>query len=262
VTYFEQKFWLCLNKFTAILTHIFKEREHTKTTKKDAMLMETLSYSIQMEIAGNTAMWTRPDTGDCPVTYPAPTDSAVPARFVSVLWGPAVEIVPLKAEVCAPIQYHSYCTNYGGPLRSDTAIKKGNNYQLFATVLIDVCYKLYAEVRPNYQKNGLPEKAKAWDSNTTSPGHAYQSIFQRRLKRGQSYATLSLGWSEFTPSYVGELRGTTKVLSDLPAIVLPSMLRQVFSQGYCSPVAYVYDNDVVIKNGALEYPRRGAYDGQ
>jgi hypothetical protein len=25
-----------------------------------------------MEIAGNTAMWTRPDTGDSPVSYPAP----------------------------------------------------------------------------------------------------------------------------------------------------------------------------------------------
>lgn len=34
-------------------------------------------YPIQMEIAGPTAMWTRPDTGDCPVSYPAPTYSAV-----------------------------------------------------------------------------------------------------------------------------------------------------------------------------------------
>ena len=24
-----------------------------------------------MEVAGATAMWTRPDTGDCPVSYPA-----------------------------------------------------------------------------------------------------------------------------------------------------------------------------------------------
>ena len=30
------------------------------------------SYEVQVEIAGATAMWTRPDTGDCPVSYPAP----------------------------------------------------------------------------------------------------------------------------------------------------------------------------------------------
>jgi CRISPR-associated protein Cas5d len=214
-----------------------------------------------MEISGSTAMWTRPDTGDCPVSYPAPTYSAVKAIFESILWGPDVEIVPLKAELCTPVQYHSYCTNYGGSLRSTTAMKKGNNYQLYATVLIDVCYKLYAEVMPNHRKNGLPEKARQWDRKTTSPGHAYQSIFQRRLKRGQSFSSLALGWSEFTLSYFGELRSTTKVLSDLPPIIIPSMLRQVFSKGYNSPVSYIYDNDLVIKNGVLKYPKRGTdYD--
>lgn len=34
-------------------------------------------YEIEMEISGNTAIWTRPDTGDCPVSYPVPTYSAV-----------------------------------------------------------------------------------------------------------------------------------------------------------------------------------------
>ena len=159
------------------------------------------------------------------------------------------------------MQYHSYCTNYGGPLRSTTTMKNGNNYQLYATVLIDVCYKLYAEVMPNHRKNGLPEKAWQWDRKTTSPGHAYQSIFQRRLKRGQSFSSPALGWSEFTPSYFGELRSTTKVLSDLPPIIIPSMLRQVFPKGYNSPVSYIYDNDLVIKDGVLKYPKRGAdYD--
>ncbi len=111
------------------------------------------SYPVKMEIAGNTAMWTRPDIGDCPVSYPAPTFSAVKAIFESILWGPDVEIIPLKAELCTPIQYHSYGTNYGGPLRSSTTIKAGNSYQLFATVLIDVCNRLYAEVVPYKNKN-------------------------------------------------------------------------------------------------------------
>ena len=87
-----------------------------------------------MEIAGRTAIWTRPDSGDCPCSYPAPTYSAVRGIFESVLWGPAVLVIPTRVELCAPIQYHSYATNYGGPIRSGTSIKGGNNYQLFATV--------------------------------------------------------------------------------------------------------------------------------
>ena len=223
--------------------------------------MVQLSYPIKMEIAGDTAMWTRPDTGDCPVSYPAPTYSAVKAIFESVLWGPDVEVIPTRVELCTPIQYHSYCTNYGGPLRSPKSIKDGNNYQLFATVLIDVCYKLYAEVVPNRKKGNLPQKALEWDRKTTSPGHAYQSIFARRLKRGQCFSIPALGWREFTPSYFGELRDTTQVLTTLPPVIIPSMLRQVFSDGYSSSVSYVYDNDLVIRNGALEYPNRGdGYD--
>ncbi|MEG2623359.1 MAG: CRISPR-associated protein Cas5 [Clostridia bacterium] len=222
--------------------------------------MMTLPYSIEMEIAGETAMWTRPDSGDCPVSYPAPTFSAVKAIFESVLWGPAVEIVPTSVELCKPVQYHAYCTNYGGPRRSGTSIKQGNNYQLYATVLIDVCYKLYAEVLPNRRKDNLPDKARQWDSATSSPGHAYQSIFRRRLKCGQSFSSIALGWREFTPSYFGVLRDTTNVLTDLPSIIIPSMLRQVFSKGYQCQVAYVYDHDVVINNGVLVYSRRGAGD--
>ena len=53
--------------------------------------MQEKRYLIQMEIAGNTAMWTRPDTGDSPISYPAPTFSAVKSIFESILWGPAIE---------------------------------------------------------------------------------------------------------------------------------------------------------------------------
>lgn len=212
-----------------------------------------MPYSIQMEIAGNTAMWTRPDTGDTFVSYPAPTYSAVKAIFESVLWGPAVEIIPRKTEICAPVQFHNYYTNYGGPLRKSISIKKGDGYQLCATVLIDVCYRLYAEVAPYKMKEKLPQSAKIWDNATTSPGHAYQEIFTRRLKRGQCFSVPFLGWREFTPSYFGEFRDGTQVQSEMETVVIPSMLRQVFSKGYQSEVAYEYDTDVEIAGGVLTY---------
>ena len=142
------------------------------------------TYQVSMEVAGDTALWTRPDTGDSPCSYPAPTYSAVRGLFESILWGPAVRIIPRKVELCSAPQYHSYATNYGGPLRKSSLISKDNNYQLFATVLTGVCYRLYADVIPNPNKEKLPDRAREWDRRTTSPGHAYQEMFNRRLLRG------------------------------------------------------------------------------
>lgn len=62
------------------------------------------TYQIAMEIAGNTALWTRPDSGDSPCTYPAPTYSAARGLFESVLWGPAVIVLP---ERWSSAQYRS-----------------------------------------------------------------------------------------------------------------------------------------------------------
>jgi CRISPR-associated protein Cas5d len=208
-------------------------------------------------------MWTRPDTGDCPVSYPVPTYSAVKGIIESILWGPAVKVIPMKVEICSPIQYHNYQTNYGGPLRKPRVVKGGGGYQLLATVLIDVCYRFYAEVSAvsPIVKERVPERAKQWDSKTTSPGHAYQSIFNRRLQRGQSFTIPFLGWKEFAPSYFGAFRETTRVQRNIDS-TLPSLLREVFSEGYASKPAFTYDQNVEIKAGVLEFPREGDANAQ
>lgn len=220
--------------------------------------MRGKTYEIQMEISGNTAMWTRPDTGDCPVSYPAPTYSAAKGIFESLLWGPAVQIVPTRVEICSPLQYHNYQTNYGGPLRKPGVITGGGGFQLLATVLIDVCYRLYAEVEPAPQpmKARAPVKAQQWDEKTTSPGHAFRAIFDRRLRRGQCFTLPFLGWKEFGPSYFGPFREATDVRTDI-SVVIPSMLREVFSEGYASERAFTYDQDVRISEGVLEFSREG-----
>jgi CRISPR-associated protein Cas5d len=212
-------------------------------------------YQIQLEISGPTAMWTRPDTGDCPVSYPVPTYSAVKAIFESILWGPAVEVIPTRVEICAPLQYHSYQTNYGGPLRKSKVVKEGGSFQLLATVLIDVCYKIYANVSvvsPEIKKR-LTKQALQWDRKTTSPGHAYQEIFNRRLKKGQCFTIPFLGWKEFGPSYFGPFRDHTVVQNEIN-LVIPSLLREVFSDGYATNHAFSYDQNVPIIDGVLEFP--------
>jgi CRISPR-associated protein Cas5d len=98
-----------------------------------------------MEIAGPTAIFTRPDSGASFVSYPAPTYSAVKGMFECAARWKSAYIQPTRVEICNPIQFQSYATNYGGPLRNPKQIDKGSSYQLLATILIDVCYKVYGE---------------------------------------------------------------------------------------------------------------------
>ena len=44
------------------------------------------TYEVSLEISGPTAMWTRPDTGDAPVSYPAPSFAAVKGIFEYIVW--------------------------------------------------------------------------------------------------------------------------------------------------------------------------------
>ena len=67
-------------------------------------------------------MSTRPDTGDAPVSDPAPTLGAVKGIFESIVWLKSAEVVPTRVEICGPLVFHTYSTNYGGPLRKSTTM--------------------------------------------------------------------------------------------------------------------------------------------
>ena len=82
------------------------------------------AYRVSVEISGPTAMWTRPDTGAAPVSYPAPTLAAVKGIFESIVWLKSAEVVPTRVEVCAPLIFHTYSSNYGGPLRKSKIMKR------------------------------------------------------------------------------------------------------------------------------------------
>ena len=210
-------------------------------------------YPIKMEIAGPTAMWTRPDTGDCPVSYPAPTYSAVRNIFQSILWGQAVQIIPRQVDICAPLQFHTYNTNYGGPLRKSDQITDGNNFQLLATVLTNVRYRLYADVVETPPSDSESEKTKAWRLKTKSPGHAYQEIFERRLAVGKCFHTPFLGWKEFTVSYFGPIRDDATLVD--VSTVIPSMFRDAkFVTGQRKP-RYLYNQNVQVEHGILIFPK-------
>lgn len=216
-------------------------------------------YGVQLEIAGPAAMWTRPDTGICPISYPAPTYSAVKAIFESVLYSHWATVVPVMAEICKPVVYVGYTTNYGGPLRKGRTIAKGSSYQLKATILADVCYKLYAKVisRPQGYITGSFGDGRP---RTTKGSHAYAEMFVRRLERGACNHMPFLGWKEFTPSYFGFARSNTCCCEDIN-IVIPSMLHSCFLDRDARNADRlnvpewrpVYKQDVEIREGRIRY---------
>ncbi len=209
-----------------------------------------------MEIAGPFAMWSRPDTGATPTSYPVPTWSAAKGIFESVAFyndgkawiRPAkVEICKKKNTHCGELRFQRYTTNYRGPLK----IKAKPNFQFNALILSDVCYRLYAVI-----ENGSGQHLE----KRNNPCHALQAMFKRRLANGQCYKTPSLGWNEFVPSYWGPLRNTdqdseqTEIDTDI-SLNMVSVLNQVFDRaisGFYNP-QFIQNDKSVIQNGEFYY---------
>lgn len=200
-------------------------------------------YEVSFEISGLAAMFTRPDSGAAQVTYPAPTFSAAKGMFEAIARWRSACIRPIKIEICAPIKYHKYTTNYGGPLRKSNQLANGSSYQIPATILIDVCYRIYGAIE---------EVSQSPQGNNHL--HALQVFFCRRLNKGRLYYTPCLGWKEFVPSYVGPFRECTKRQEDIN-IVIPSMLHSVFDKISGGRVAPIFTVDAEIRKGVLNYDK-------
>ena len=213
-------------------------------------------YEIAMEIAGPFAMWSRPDTGATPTSYPIPTWSAVKGVFESVAFfsdGKAW-IRPTKVEICKPmgsvggaINFQRYTNNYHGPLKN----KKKVNFQFSSLILTDVCYRIYASI-----ENGSGQHLKYGNN----PSHALESIFKRRLLKGQCYKTPALGWNEFVASYWGPFRdkATLENATEIDTGInldLVTVLEQVFDKavnGKYQP-QFTHGSSAWVKNGEFHY---------
>jgi CRISPR-associated protein Cas5d len=157
--------------------------------------------------------------------------------FECVVMSKEAYFEPQKVEICSPIVFHKYSTNYGGPLR-----KSGTgNFQLFATVLENVCYKIYGTVLSHGARRG-----------GGGPQHELQEVFLRRLELGQFFTTAFLGWKEFTPSYFGPLRGNTTV-DPYINLVIPSMLSTMYSRPAEGSLSPVFVQNAEIREGVMFY---------
>lgn len=208
-------------------------------------------YEVKFEIAGPAAMFTRPDTGSTPISYPVPTLSAAKGMFEAVLRRPHIYIKPTKVEICRPIRYERYVTNYGGPLRKADQFKNDNNYQLMATILVDVCYRIYGEIHMKQNSTrGKVRSGKLRPRRGRDWRPIFKELFDERLEKGQTFYTPCLGWKEFVPSYFGVFKkGTNREIS-VDDISIPSFLHGMWDNRQLKP-EYVQDWKIV--KGMMSY---------
>lgn len=211
-------------------------------------------YYVEIEIAGDLALFSRPDTGGTPSSFPIPTWSASKGIFESIarLASGDAWISPTAVEVCVRkddprrghVRFQNYAFNYGGPLRKSNQRAKNSSLQVFSTVLSDVCYRIYGEVKG--------DKSRARNGGI-NPSHHLQEMFNRRLIRGQCHRTPCLGLSEFTASYWGGVRNDLTEVDTSLNIRLPSLLTTPFSSPVNGNYKPKYQLNVQIRNGKVEY---------
>ncbi len=215
-------------------------------------------YPIQLEVAGPFAMFSRPDSGGTPTSYPLPTQSSAKGLLESIARMSSGDawFEPTRVEICKPvgqadgaIHYQRYATNYGGPLRKTNQLSSNSSYQVFATVLVNVCYRIHAKI----VSGDAPWK------HGENPRHHLKDLFERRLRQGRCHRTPCLGWSEFTASYWGSFRdgldGRPLVTEVDQAIEMeiPSLLQRVFSEPTNGVFQPTFKQNVMIIKGGLSY---------
>lgn len=199
-------------------------------------------YVVQLEISGPIALWARPDTLPNPVSYVAPTFSAVKGIFEAILRWKSVNVRPSRCgrrglHPEAPVQFHRYAFNYGGPLRKSGQIKDGMSLQIFAQALINDCYRLHAEVDWNRGPKGEPAESPDGHCACLRATHRQTphvlSLARRtgegvrRTGEGKRWQEQNSNSTSARPDYVGPFRdGSAPCATENH--VLPTRLRLVF----------------------------------
>jgi CRISPR-associated protein Cas5d len=126
--------------------------------------------------------------------------------FEAVLRRGQAYVHPTLVEICKPVRFERYVTSYGGPLRKAKDIRQNNSYQLVATILMEVCYRIHGEVRLKQMSTRGKGKTQLRNRRGQDWRPRFKELFDERLERGQTFYTPCLGWKEFVPSYFGPFR--------------------------------------------------------
>ena len=214
--------------------------------------------SIQLEVWGDYALFSRPEMKVERVSYDVMTPSAARGLLEALFWHPGLKWSVSRIRVCAPIRFTNLRRNEVAEVVSARSARtvmergKGELYlatpeviqQRAALLLRDVHYVIEAHFT-------MTDKAAPGDN----PGK-FQDIIKRRIHRGQFYHQPYFGcrefpahfrWCEELPPCPEELRGERdlgwmlydKDYSD------PENIRPLFFRG-------------VLRDGVLEVPARAS----
>jgi CRISPR-associated protein Cas5d len=225
-------------------------------------------YPLQLEISGPIALWARPDTLPNPVSYVAPPFNAVKGIFEAILrWksvmggagdppngtAEAHESTRRVAGSNRRVACATHAFNYGGPLRKGDQRTKGTSLQIFAQVLINVCYRLQRSsdwqsavariCNPHPSRrceavgllDALPTAIRRYSrskARATPKPHAYVDTYRRRLERGRWFYAPCLGWKELVPDYPDSESGFRHTTAPCATAhhVIPAFLEMVFDR--------------------------------
>ena len=155
--------------------------------------------SIQVEVWGDYALFSRPEFKVEHMSYDCMTPSAARGLLESIYWHQGLKWIIDRIHVCSPIRFTNIRRNEVKdtiPWRKvKTAMEKGSGALYLATpesiqqraamVLRDVHYVIDAHFE-------MTQRANPGDN----PGK-FQDIVKRRLERGQCYSMPYLGTREF-----------------------------------------------------------------
>ncbi len=182
-------------------------------------MREFFDKTFCLEVWGDYACFTRPEMKVERVSYDVITPSAARAVFEAIFWKPAFCWKIKKIEVLNPIKWVNLRRNEVGAVASDKStgiLIEDNRQQRAGLFLKDVRYRIHADlsfIPPSKRKesiNPLPDYLVDSAEKNELTGHKlndvhpnenpakYNSMFERRAKKGQCFFQPYLGCREFS----------------------------------------------------------------
>lgn len=167
-----------------------------------------------LDVSGDYACFTRPEMKVERVSYDVITPSAARGIFTAIFWKPAIRWNIRKIEVLAPIRWTSVRRNEVAKVATggSTGIFIEDDRQQRAGLLLrEVRYRLHAELQfipPPARPKTLhavaaelvsEEERVEWGKDE-NPGK-YNSMFERRARKGQCFNQPYLGCREFSCNF-------------------------------------------------------------
>lgn len=143
-----------------------------------------------LEVCGDYACFTRPETRQEGESYDFITPSAARGIFTSIFWKPAINWFITEIEVMNPIRFMAITRNEVKRLmsgRSDRIVVEKCHTQRTTRILVDVRYRIHAEFDfiPIERRGGGVK----WERRPDDTPAKYASMFARRATKGQCHRT-------------------------------------------------------------------------